>query len=122
MTRHFGNCRNAASAAWATPAGIGSSQGHFVVLSKPDFKLAAAPDRGETVLGDTYVFALNVVPSGGFLGMVRLAVSGLPAQLTGTVSAPQLGSVGYAYFTAVPAGCSRRAYRNPDGNRRGSSL
>ncbi|HEY7677104.1 MAG TPA: IPT/TIG domain-containing protein, partial [Candidatus Methylomirabilis sp.] len=83
----------------STPAGTAQSQGSFVVLQRPDFKLAAAPNQAETVQGDSVAFAVNVLPAGGFTGMVRLAVSGLPAQLTATLDKPQLGPVGYAYVT-----------------------
>ncbi len=69
----------------ATPGGTAQSQGYFVVLQRPDFALAAAPDRGETVQGDSVAFAVNVIPSGGFTGLVRLSVSGLPSQLTATL-------------------------------------
>jgi YD repeat-containing protein len=86
-----------------TPAGTGTSTGSFVVLSKPDFTIAAAPDRGETVPGDSSVFALTVVPSGGFLGMVTLSVSGLAAQLTASFDKPLLGPLGYAYLTVQAA-------------------
>ncbi len=84
-----------------TPAGTGTSTGYFVVLSKPDFKIAVAPDRGEVLQGDQYAFAVNVVPSGGFLGMVKLSVSGLPAQLAASFDKAQLGPVGYAYLTVA---------------------
>ncbi len=88
----------------ATPSGTAQSQGWFLVQSTPDFALRLAPDRGgETIVGDQYTFALNVVPSGGFLGMVRLSVGGLPAQLKGTFDKPQLGPVGFAYLTIAAA-------------------
>ncbi len=88
----------------ATPAGTGTSQGVFAVLSTPSFALRVSPDRGaETIAGDVYTFALNVVPSGGFLGNVRLGVSGLPAHLKATFDKPVLAPVGYAYLTLEAA-------------------
>ncbi len=81
-----------------TPAGTGISNGYFVVLSHPDFALALAPDRSDVLQGDSTVFALTVRSTGGFLEMVRLSVSGLPAQLRATLDKPQLGPVGYAYL------------------------
>ncbi len=87
-----------------TPAGTGTSQGHFIVLSNPNFALRVSPDRGaETIAGDQYTFALNVVASGGFLGNVRLGVSGLPAHLKATFDKPVLAPVGYAYLTLEAA-------------------
>ncbi len=85
-----------------TPAGTGTSQGAFVVISRPDYRLVASPPLGETLAGDVYVFALNVQGTGGFIDLVRLAVSGLPGQITTSLDKSQLGPVGYAYLTLRP--------------------
>jgi RHS repeat-associated protein len=56
----------------------------------PDFTVSAAPSQVSALQGGQASYAVSVNGSGGFAGLVSLAVSGLPSGVTGTFTPPFL--------------------------------
>ena len=75
----------------ADQAGNGSSaSATFTVSTNPDFALTAAPPTGTAIQGMQTTFSVTVVPFKAYANLVSLAVSGLPAGVTGTLTPAQV--------------------------------
>ena len=75
----------------ADQAGNGSSASStFTVSTNPDFALTAAPSTGIAIQGMQTTFSVTVVPFKAYANLVSLAVSGLPAGVTTTLTPAQV--------------------------------
>jgi hypothetical protein len=80
-----------------------------LVVATPDFSLSASPASQTVRHGNSTTYAVNVSPSGGFAGTVKLSVSDLPTGATATFKPVSITTSGSSTMTVKTSSSTPRS-------------